>query len=86
MITIAYLMDRKGDAEIQMLGVKAVKDYAKKLSDTYGKIIDGDFVYCHGCNEFHATSNFYNDKRFGSGLYPLCKKQLLELELSRYRV
>lgn len=76
---MAYLMDRKGDAEIQMLGVKAVKDYAKKLSDTYGKIINGDFVYCHGCNEFHATSNFYNDKRFASGLYPLCKKVLLEM-------
>lgn len=76
---MAYMMDRKGDAEIQMLGVKAVKDYAKKLSDTYGKIIDGNLVYCHGCNEFHAVSNFYNDKRFASGLYPLCKKQLTEL-------
>ena len=72
-------MDRKGDGEIQMLGVKAVKDYAKKLSDTYGKIIDGDYVYCHGCNEFHASSNFYNDKRFASGLYPLCKKYLTEM-------
>lgn len=72
-------MDRKGDAEIQMLGVKAVKDYAKKISDTYGKIMNGDYVYCHGCNEFHASNNFYNDKRFASGLYPLCKKTLIDL-------
>lgn len=70
-------MDRKGDDEIQMLGVKAVKDYAKKISGIYGKIMDGDLVYCHGCNEFHASNNFYNDKRFGSGLYPICKKTLL---------
>lgn len=76
---MAYLMDRKSDTEIQMLGVKAVKDYAKKLSDTYGKIINGDFVFCHGCNEFHSATNFYNDKRFASGLYPLCKKQLTEM-------
>ena len=76
---MAYMMDRKSDAEIQALGVKAVKDYAKKISDTYGKIINGDLVYCHGCNEFHAALNFYNDKRFASGLYPLCKKQLTEL-------
>ena len=76
---MAYLMDRKGDAEIQMLGVKAVKDYAKKISGVYGKIMDGDLVYCHGCNEFHASNNFYNDKRFGSGLYPLCKKKLIEM-------
>lgn len=75
---MANLMDAKGDPEIQMLGVKAVKDYAKKLSGVYRKIMDGDYVYCHGCNEFHAVNNFYNDKRFGSGLYPLCKKQLLE--------
>lgn len=72
-------MDSKSEQEIQSLGVKAVKEYAKKLSDTYGKIINGKLVFCHGCNEFHASDNFYNDKRFGSGLYPLCKKTLLGL-------
>lgn len=76
---MANLMDAKGDKEIQMLGVKAVKDYAKKLSETYTKIMDGNYVYCHGCNEFHATNNFYNDKRFASGLYPLCKKHLIDM-------
>lgn len=72
-------MDSKKEPEIRMLGVKAVKDYAIKLSTTYDKILNGDLVFCHGCNEFHASSNFYNDKRFASGLYPLCKKQLTEL-------
>lgn len=76
---MAYLMDAKGDPEIQMLGVKAAKDYAKKLSGVYRKIMEGDFVYCHGCNEFHSSTNFYNDKRFASGLYPLCKKKLIEM-------
>lgn len=76
---MAFLMDSKKEPEIRMLGVKAVKDYAIKLGATYDKIINGDYVYCHGCNEFHAANNFYNDKRFGSGLYPLCKKQLTEL-------
>ena len=76
---MANLMDAKGAPEIQMLGVKAVKDYAKKLSETYSKIMEGDFVYCHGCNEFHAVTNFYSDKRFASGLYPLCKKTLTDM-------
>lgn len=76
---MAFLMDSKKEPEIRMLGIKAVKDYAIKLSTTYDKILNGDFVYCHGCNEFHAASNFYNDKRFNSGLYPLCKKQLTDL-------
>lgn len=76
---MAFLMDAKDDKEIQMLGVSAVKTYAKKISDVYRKIVNGDFIYCHGCNEFHASTNFYNDKRFSSGVYPLCKKSLLEL-------
>ena len=74
---MANLMDAKDEKEIQMLGVKAVKEYAKKISDVYTKIMDGKLVFCHGCNEFHSTENFYNDKRFASGLYPLCKKTLL---------
>lgn len=74
---MAFLMDCKSEQEIQSLGVKAVKDYAKKLSETYGKIINGKYVYCHGCNEFHSSESFYNDKRYASGLYPICKKQLM---------
>ena len=76
---MAYLMDSKKEPEIRMLGVKAVKDYAIKLSGTYDKILNGDFVFCHGCNEFHSATNFYNDKRFASGLYPLCKKVLADM-------
>ena len=76
---MAFLMDSKNEKEIQALGVKAVKDYAKKLSETYGKIINGDYIYCHGCNEFHSVANFYNDKRFASGVYPLCKKTLVDM-------
>ena len=76
---MAYLMDSKKEPEIRMLGVKAVKDYAIKLSSTYDKILNGDFVFCHGCNDFHSVTNFYNDKRFGSGLYPLCKKVLADM-------
>ena len=76
---MAYLMPYKTEKEIKMLGVSAVREYAKKLSETYKKIIDGDFIYCHGCNEFHASENFYNDKRFASGVYPLCKKTLLSM-------
>lgn len=76
---MAFLMPYKTEQEIKSLGVAAVREYAKKLSDTYAKLVNGDFVYCHGCNEFHAVTNFYNDKRFGSGLYPLCKKSLMEM-------
>ena len=76
---MAYLMNAKSDAEIKMLGVSAVREYAKKISGVYQKMMEGELVYCHGCNEFHAVTNFYSDKRFGSGLYPLCKKSLIEL-------
>lgn len=76
---MAYLMPYKEAKEIKSLGATAAKEYAIKLSETYRKLLDGDLVYCHGCNEFHSTTSFYNDKRFSSGLYPLCKKQLLDM-------
>lgn len=75
---MAYLMPVKDEKEIKSLGVSAVRTYATKLSETYKKIMDGDFVYCHACNEFHPSNTFYNDKRYASGLYPICKKGLLE--------
>lgn len=76
---MAYLMPYKDKDEIKKLGVAAVREYANKLSETYKKMIEGDLIYCHGCNEYHSSVNFYNDKRFASGLYPLCKKQLMEM-------
>lgn len=74
---MAYLMPAKDEKEIKSLGVSAVRTYAVKLGETYNKIINGDYVYCHACNDFHPVSSFYNDKRYGSGLYPICKKGLL---------
>lgn len=71
---MANLMDAKGDKEIQMLGVKAVKDYAKKLSETYTKLIDYDYIFCHKCGEFLSATTFYGDDRFATGKFPICKK------------
>ena len=76
---MAYLMPYKDEKEIKSLGVAGVREYANKLSTTYKKMIEGDLIYCHGCNEFHGAGNFYDDKRFASGVYPLCKKTILEM-------
>ena len=71
---MANLMDAKGAPEIQMLGVKAVKDYAKKLSETYSKIVNYDFLFCPKCGEFLSDSTFYVDNRFATGKFPICKR------------
>ena len=76
---MAYLMPYKSEQEIKALGVAGVREYAVKLSEVYGKILDGDFIYCHGCNEFHAADNYYSDRRYTSGVYPLCKRKLLDM-------
>lgn len=76
---MAYLMPYKDEKEIKSLGVAGVREYANKLSATYKKMIEGDLIFCHGCNEFHGAGNFYTDNRFASGVYPLCKKTLLEM-------
>ena len=65
--------------EVKKAGVATVREEYNKLATTYNKILDGKLYFCHMCNEFHNVESFYSDKRFGSGLYPICKRQLFEM-------
>ena len=64
--------------EVKKAGVATVREEYNKLATTYNKILDGKLYFCHNCNEFHSADAFYEDKRFGSGLYPECKRSLFE--------
>ena len=65
--------------EVKKIGVTNLKKEYIKLADFFYKILDGKIFFCHMCNEFHNTDLFYNDKRYGSGLFPICKKCLLKM-------
>ena len=76
---MAYLPQAKTPEEMKKLGVAATREAYNKLALRYNKIIDGDICYCHKCGSFKTSESFYNDKTYGSGLYPTCKVCLLEM-------
>ena len=77
---MAFLMQSKSPDEIKKMGVTELRGYSNKISETYSKIVNGDFLFCHKCNShISSTTSFYPDERFASGYYPICKKCLLEM-------
>lgn len=76
---MAKLIQPMTEEQIRKTGVANVRAAYLKLANDYNRIIDGKVYYCHMCNEFHATDLFYNDKKFSSGVYPICKKCLLKM-------
>ena len=65
------------EEEIRRLGVANVRKEYNKLAKEYNRILDGEIFFCHKCNGFYVSEAFYNDNRFATGLYPICKKCLL---------
>lgn len=76
---MANLKQTKTEDEIKRLTVANVKNEYNKLASDYNKILEGRYVYCHHCNEFLSRESFYSDKTNSSGLFPICKKCLLEM-------
>ena len=63
--------------EVKKTGVAQIRQAYNNLAKDYNRLIDGKLYYCHKCNEFHAVDAFYSDKRYASGLFPICKKCLI---------
>lgn len=66
------------DEQVRKLGVAKVREAYKELARQYNKIVNGELLFCAACNEFHPIANYYNDKRYAIGVFPQCKKCLLE--------
>lgn len=65
------------EEDVKSTGVAQIRMAYNNLAKDYNRILDGKLYYCHRCNEFHATDNFYSDKTYASGLFPICKKCLI---------
>lgn len=76
---MAFLKQAKTEDEIKKLTVSSVKKAYNELARDYTKIIEGNYVYCHKCNEFIARANFYTSNEYDSGLFPICKRCLLKM-------
>jgi len=74
---MARLRPALTEEEVKKAGVANIRQSYNLLAKDYNRILDGKLCYCHKCNEFLATDSFYSDKRYASGLFPICKKCLI---------
>ena len=65
------------EEEVRKTGVAQIRQAYNNLAKDYNRILDGNLYYCHMCNEFHSVDAFYTDKKYASGLFPICKKCLI---------
>ena len=81
---MAVLRQPKTNSEIQRLTLAKLRNAYKDLADTYKKLINFDYVYCHKCNTFYSRDRFYRDPVYASGVFPICKKCLGEMAEGRF--
>ena len=65
--------------EVRKTGVAQIRQAYNNLAKDYNRILDGKLCFCHRCNEFRNADAFYTDKSYASGLFPVCKKCLIEM-------
>lgn len=81
---MAFLKPPKEEVEIKKLSLKQLRDEYLKTAENYNKLLEGDYLYCHGCNTFLSRKKaFYSDKSNASGCFPICKDCLLKMAEQR---
>lgn len=61
-------------------GITTLSEEYTKVADSYNAILDKDIVLCPKCGEFKKReTSFYNDNRFVTMKYPVCKECLLKM-------
>ena len=75
---MAYLKQALNEDDIKKLTVAGVKKAYNELSNNYNNIIEQNLILCPTCGEFIARSNFYSSNEYAIGVFPECKKCILE--------
>ena len=78
MIYIPTLMTPKTVEEIKSTNVAELRRQFIKLNETYEKLYNGNLIYCNKCDKFYPRGTYYSSKDFASGIYPICKKCLID--------
>jgi hypothetical protein len=76
---MAYLRQPKSDEEVKKLTLSGLKKAYLELSKDYVKILEGDYIYCGKCNSFLSRDTFYSSNEYSSGVFPVCKRCLLDM-------
>lgn len=73
---MAVLLKAKTDAEIKAMSIADTRKAYSSLALEYDRITNPDvkkYLYCHHCNKFVSSSNFYTDEDNESGYFYICK-------------
>lgn len=66
--------------ELKARGVSSLREEYLEVSKNYNAILDMEILRCPMCGDFKKkATGFYQDLRFVSGRYPVCKECLLKM-------
>ena len=65
------------EEQVKKTGVAQIRQEYNKMARDYNRMINGDICLCPKCNDFHGADQFYTDKNYATGLFPICKKCLI---------
>lgn len=70
--------------ELKRQGVSSLRDAYVEVADNYNSLLDMKILRCPMCGDFKKKdAGFYQDMRFISGRYPVCKECLLKMAEQR---
>lgn len=75
---MAKLKPALTEEQVKKTGVADLRKEYTNLARDYTRLTEGGLYYCHKCGNYYAQDAFYTDKKYASGLYPICKKCTLD--------
>lgn len=76
---MAFMKQALSESDVKKLTVSGVKKAYTELAKEYNKLLEQDVILCPKCNKFKARSNFYQNKNYDAGYFPICKECLLQM-------
>lgn len=76
---MAFMKQALTEIDVKKLTVAGVKKAYIELAKDYNKLLEQDVILCPKCNKFKARSNFYQNKNYDAGFFPICKECLLQM-------
>lgn len=76
---MAFMKQALTESDVKKLTVAGVKKAYIELAKDYNKLLEQDVILCPKCNKFKARSNFYQNKNYDAGFFPICKECLLQM-------
>ncbi len=81
---MATMGQAKTPDEFKRLGIPAMRDAYNRLANDYNKLVDKEYMICPMCGNIKKTeTNYYTDRRFVVGKYPICRECVVMMAENR---